>query len=238
MGLEYRIETRKIGPKFVLMREGGPALDCEDFGDLLYLLEGDLTIELQKRRPDLFFLHSAAIDWRGMVCLLAAESGSGKSVTTWGLLHHGFRYLSDELSPIDLESMLIAPYSHALNLKQPPAHPYPLPLEAVHLGRTIHVPVAYFPEETVSEPRPLGVVFLLEHRPELKAPEMRAMRPAEASARLYVNALNALAHPNGGLDAVVRIAGHVPCFAIASTELAATCALIASTVEQIAVRGS
>jgi hypothetical protein len=73
---------------------------------------------------------------------------------------------------------------------------------------------------------------LLKYCPELDAPNLRAIGPAEASARLYVNALNALAHSNHGLDAVARIAEHVPCFAVSSAQLHATCVLIRSTIEQ------
>lgn len=231
--VRYWIRTRETRPSFALIRNGHPALDCEDLGEVLFFLERDMTVELQKRRADLFFLHSASVEWRGKACLLTAESGSGKSTTTWGLLYHGFRYLSDELSPIDLESMRVLPYPHALNLKQSPPGRYPLPKEAIHLGRTIHVPVRHLPEATISRSLPLGAVFLLAHRPELTAPEVRALGQAEASARLYVNALNALAHPNHGLDAVVRIAEQVPCFSIASTELAMTCAVISATMEQV-----
>ena len=189
-------------------------------------------MELQKRRSDLFFLHSAAVDWRGRACLLAAESGSGKSTTTWGLLHHKFHYLSDELSPIELGSMRVFPYPHALCLKRPPAPAYRLPADALDLGRTIHIPAQSLPSGTVSESRPLGAVFLVTHRPELSSPNIRAVSPAEASARLYAIALNALAHPNRGLDAVIRISETVPCFALSAAELSATCALICSTVER------
>ena len=47
-------------------------------------------------------------------------------------------------------------------------------------------------------------MFLLKHCPDHDAPSLRAIGPTEASARLYVNSLNALAHPNHGLDAVAR----------------------------------
>lgn len=80
-------------------------------------------------------------------------------------------------------------------------------------------------------------MFLLKYCPDLHAPDLRAIGPAEASARLYVNALNALAHPNHGLDAVARIAEQVPCFAVSSAELHATCGLIRSAVEQAVAGG-
>jgi hypothetical protein len=151
---------------------------------------------------------------------------------TWALLHHGFRYMSDELAPIDFESMRVLPYPQAVHLKRPPPAPYAISTGAAPPARTMRVPVSGLPVDAAPEPHPFGVVFLLERRPELSAPTARKLGASEAAARLYVNTLNALAHPNWGLDAVVRIAEHAPCFAVASADLAATCSLIAATVRQ------
>ena len=111
--LDYRVESRP-GESLALLRNGQEVSIVQSPDDMLFLLEQDVTVELQKRRSDLYFLHSAAIERQGKAWLLAAESGSGKSTTAWGLLHHGFGYLSDELSPIDLDSMRVFPYAHAL----------------------------------------------------------------------------------------------------------------------------
>jgi hypothetical protein len=233
--LQYSIAPAGPPPAFSLIRQGQAPLYASDPGDLLFLLEKDLTVELQKRRADLFFLHSAAIEWQGKAFLLAAEAGSGKSTTTWALLHHEFNYLSDELSPIDLDSLQVHPYSHALCLKRPPPPAYPLPRDAVDLGRTIHVPTRFLPSPTIAAgSRPLAAVFLLRYLPDLRAPEICPIGAAEATARLYVTALNALSHPNHGLDAVVHIARHVPCFAFTSGDLPATCAQIISAVDDLA----
>jgi hypothetical protein len=204
-------------------------LEPERPGDLLFGLEKSLTVELQKRCPDLYFLHAAALEWKGKAYLLAAESGGGKSTTTWALLHHGFRYLSDELSPIDPRSLKVFPYPHALCLKRRPSD-YPLPAGTVDLGRTLHVPVDLLPSEAITEPVPLAGLFLVSYRPDLDAPELRSVTAAEAGARLYLTALNALSHASRGLDAAVHIAEQVPCFAIHTAGLPATCALIRSVL--------
>jgi hypothetical protein len=226
--LSYSVDYSETSSSII--REGQSDLHAQDPDELLFLLEKDITVELQKRRSDLYFLHSAALEWNGKACLLAAEAGSGKSTTAWALLHHGFRYLSDELSPVDPDTMQVFPYPHALCLKQVPPPEYPLPAETIDLGRTLHVPVRSLPSEVIPGPRPLGAAFLVKYRPELSAPELHAISSAEASARLYLTALNALSHPNHGLDAVLRIAEHVPCFAIHSAGLSATCALIRSAL--------
>lgn len=208
------------------------AVDAINSSDLLFLLEKKITIGLQRRRADLYFLHAAAIALEGKACLLAAESGGGKSTTTWGMLHHGFDYLTDELSAVDIRSMRVFPYPHAICLKRQPPDSHPLPRSAMHLGRTIHIPACSLPTAAVSEPRPLAAVFLLKYRPDLSAPEVRAIGPAEAGARLYANALNALAHPDHGLDAVARIAEHVPCFSVSAAGLPSTCRLIRAAFAQ------
>jgi hypothetical protein len=229
--LDYSVICNEGVGSFSLVRDGQAALDGSGLSDFLYLLEKDVTVELQKRRADLLFLHSAAIDWQGRACLIAAESGRGKSTTTWALLHHEFGYLSDELSPIDLNSMQVFPYPHALCLKRLPPG-YPLPKEALHLGRTIHVQTRFLPTAVIPGPRPLGAVFFVHYRPDISAPELRAISPAAATARLYVTALNPLAHPNRGLDAAVRIAEHVPCYMLSSAGLPATCALIRAAAQR------
>jgi hypothetical protein len=227
---DFRYTVSWDEARFSIALEGQAALTGVGLGDLLFLLEKDLTLQLQKRRSELLFLHSAAVEWGGKAYLFAAEAGSGKSTTTWALLHHGFRYLSDELSPVELDSLVVLPYAHALCLKQPPPPPYELPERAIHLGRTIHVPAGSLPGPVTAAGRPIGAVFILRHRPELDAPKLRELGPAEAGARLYVTALNLLAHPNHGLDAVVRFAEHAPCFALESADLASTCDLIRSVV--------
>lgn len=227
--LAYEVRSANDSSSFTLYCQGDPLLDAATPDELLFGIEKSLAVELQTQRPDLYFLHAAAVEWMGKAYVFAADSGSGKSTTTWALLHHGFRYLSDELSAIDIESMEVFPYPHALCLKQrPPA--YPLPANTIDLGRTLHVPVSSLPAEVVTAPLPLGGVFLVRYRPELDQPQLRAISPAEASARLYLTALNALSHGNRGLDAAVHIAEQVPCFAIDSAGLPATCGLIRSVL--------
>jgi len=231
--LRYRIHDAAEGAGFVLGRDGCPDREADDLDDLLFQFEKDVVLELQRRRSDLFFLHSAVLEWRGKAVLLAADSGSGKSTTAWGLLHHGFRYLSDELAPIDPYAMVVWPYPHALCLKERPAAPYPLPRETLDLGRTLHVPPSALPSPApIADPVPLGALFFVRHRPELESPKLRRMDPAEAGVRLYVVALNALAHPNRGLDAALRIAAGIPCFEVWTTGLPASCVTIGAAAAE------
>jgi hypothetical protein len=228
--LNYQVHREASGPSHLIARSDGLALSASGAGEAALAVESDIMLELQRRRPDLCFIHAAAVERNGKAWLLAAESGAGKSTTAWGLLHHGFRYLTDEFSPMDLDSLQVHPYPYALSFKTQPPEAYPLPEGALDLGPVVHLPTRCLPSPPVHEQIPVAGVFLLDYRPDRSHPAVRRLSVAEASARLYITVLNALAHSRCGLDAVVRIAENMPCFALATADLGATCRLIAATV--------
>lgn len=211
----------------------GSLIESADAGEFLHALEQSVVIELQSLRAELYFLHAAAVEAEGKSYLFVAESGGGKSTIAWGLLHHGFGYLSDELAPVDLQDLRVYPYPHALNLKRSPPPPYGLPAETVHTSHAAHVPVRYLPRVASPGTYPLASLWFVTYRPTMTAPTVRAITPGEASARLYTNSLNQLAHPNAGLDAAVRIAADVPSFVLDSAHLGTTCTLIRSTLNEL-----
>lgn len=203
---------------------------AEDVGDFLYLFEKDMTVALESIRPELFFLHAAALEYNGGIHLLVAESGGGKSTTAWALLHHGFRYASDELAPVVLESMKILTYPHALCLKSVPPAPYNLPKETLYTERTLHVPVNVLPSLVVKDVLSLQSIFFVKYHAESTAPSIQDVTTAQAGARVYANGLNQLAHPSDGLDAAIQIARHSQCFELHTADLGMTCKLVTETL--------
>jgi len=218
---------------FEIVRDTQSSLSASDDGDFLFQLEKEITIEVQKRRPDLYFLHAAVLDYNDVGLLLVANSGGGKSTTTWALSHHGFRYLSDELAPIDLRTLEVLPYSHALSLKRDPPSPYGLPNETIRTSRTVHVPVSALPGGSKGVPTCLGAIFFVSYRPDLKSLYTKPISRTEAAARLFANALNPLAHPGEGLDGVLEIAARCSSFELATNNLALTCALVKQTMVSV-----
>ena len=219
---------RRDADGFVLERSGRQPLLATETGELLYLLEKDLTIELQKLRRDLYFLHAGALVWRGTAVLVVGASGAGKSTLTWALCHHGFRYLSDELAPIELGDLRVHGYPHALCLKAAPPEPYALPASTVETAFTLHVPADELPAGVAA---PVQAIFFLGS--DVSAPDepaVRSLSAAEAGARLLANALNPLAHAADGLDPALAIAQRVRRFELRRGDLARTCALVERTL--------
>ena len=230
--LKY-IVTRSGEGGFEILRSKGPSLVASDDGDFLFQMEKEITIEVQKRRPDLYFLHAAVLDYNDLGLLLVANSGGGKSTTTWALSHHGFRYLSDELAPIDLKTLEVFPYSHALSLKRQPPSPYMLPNETLRTSRTLHVPVSALPGGSKGVPTRLAAIFFVSYRPDLESPSATPISRTEGAARLFANALNPLAHPGEGLDGVLEIAARCSSFELVANDLSQTCAVVRQAMESV-----
>jgi len=234
--MNYRVERKRSGGFYISRDNEILAEEHSDEGisyQLVYLLEKLITLDLQRSRQDLYFVHSSAIERCERTIMIAADSGTGKSTTTWALLQHGFNYLSDELAPIDPVTLDIHPYPHALCLKAIPPGPYPLPADTVETDRTMHIPAKALPNPPVSSPKPLSAIFFLRRDSQLSAPSYAEVSPAEAGARLYANTLNALAHPGRGLDVAINITGAVPAFILDAGELKATCELITELTDSI-----
>jgi hypothetical protein len=219
---------------WLLTRDADQPFAASDRGQLLLALDQDLIVQLQRRRQDLYFLHAAALESAGKGFLLVAPSGGGKSTTTWALSHHGVRYLSDELAPLDLAALRIHPYPRALLLKGLPPDSYPLPPSSISTSRGFLLATEALTSGIGCRPAPLRGIFFVRYAPDSPAPSVRAISPAEASARLYANALNALAHPGEGLDAAVRVADQTACFELATGDLTKTCAVVNATLDRIA----
>jgi hypothetical protein len=230
-GLEW-VLRRDLGG-FVLERAAHPPLWAPDEGRLLFAFERELTLALQRMRRDLYFLHAAALAVPEGAALFVGDSGAGKSTLTWGLLHHGFEYLSDELAPIEPRDLCVLPYPRTLCLKEPPPGPYALPPDAVETSRGLHVPMREHACSVPGQRRIRAIFFLERGAAARRSPTVRPMSTGEATARLLANVLNPLSHPADGLDPALAIARCAPRFELRAGELQATCELVARSLGEL-----
>ncbi len=200
--------------------------ETQDRGDFLFQFEQHLVVQLQLARPELFFLHSAIVEFQHRGIALIAPSGSGKSTTTWGLLHEGFQYLTDEMSGIHLDTLEISPFSHAVSLKKPPPAPYPLPDGAIKTSRAYNIPVDQLPGKLYKQPLKLDTILYVKYSPDYQQAEISPVGTAESCSQLYTNSLNPLSHNQDGLDAAMQIAQNTRAFALKTCDLQSSCLFI------------
>jgi hypothetical protein len=221
----YRIERDGAERDFRICDGNGSATRFKDADSLLFHLDKCLTIALQRQRPELCFLHAAAVAIGDRVAVLAAPPGTGKSTLTVALLGRGLAYLSDELAPIDVGRLLVFPYAHAVALKSPPPKPFQLPQGTVMIGRRLHVASGLFAGAAADKPLPLAA-FVFLRRSLGSAVMSRRIGAAAGAAHLLANTLNALAHQSDGLNVAVSLAQRVPSFEMDTFDLSAACAAI------------
>lgn len=218
---------------FKLTPPNEDAIVAEDEADFVFYFEKELTLALEKQRADLFFIHGAVLHRNGKTVGLIAPSGSGKSTTAWALLHHGFAYLSDELIPVDLETMQVMPYPHALCVKKDPPAPYGLPDGALRLGWTIQVPTHVLPAPVHKTPVQLSHLLFVRYDPTASAPSLTPVPMGQTALHIYTNGLNQLAHQNGGLPAAARIAERTQAFNLITADLETSAKFVVEQLDAI-----
>lgn len=226
------IEIRSAADGSFALRAGDePVVVATNAADLHHELDRAIVLALQRLRPDLYVIHAAVLSWRGRAFLIAGSSGDGKSTTAWGLVHHGAGFASDELAPIDLVDATVHPFARALCLKRDPPPRYPLPARALRIGSAVHIPTAALPCATERAPLSVAGMAFVRHEPGRARPALRPLSGAETAARLYAQALNALAHPERGFDAAAGLALRWPAVALESGELEASCEALGRWME-------
>ncbi|MCA9192639.1 MAG: hypothetical protein KDB03_12780 [Planctomycetales bacterium] len=224
--LSYSVERSQDSSEIAIHRDSLRLACTYSTADFLYALESDSTVQVQLLRRNFYFLHAATAEVNGEAHLLVAQSGGGKSTTLWGLLHHGWRYMSDELAVIDLDVMQVVAYPRALCLKNLPPISYPLPAEAAQTDATYLVAAKHLPLVSQLESCLLRSIYFVQYCPQATTPSINSIGAAEATARLYANSLNQLSHAGAGLDAAIRIANSAKNFRVETCELGATCRMI------------
>ena len=86
-------------------------------GQCFTMLEWGLNWCVAAHAHQYLLIHAAVMERDGRAVLLPAPPGSGKSTLCAGLVHRGWRLLSDELALLDMDSGLITGMARPVNLK-------------------------------------------------------------------------------------------------------------------------
>lgn len=81
------------------------------------MLEWGLNWCVAAHAHQYLLVHAAVLEMNGRALLLPAPPGSGKSTLCAGLVHRGWRLISDELALIDMGSGLVRGMARPVNLK-------------------------------------------------------------------------------------------------------------------------
>jgi len=86
-------------------------------GQALMMLEGGLNWTIAENTSFCLVIHAGVVERDGQAIVLPAPSGGGKSTLTAGLVHRGWRLLSDELALLSLEDGMLSALARPIALK-------------------------------------------------------------------------------------------------------------------------
>ena len=198
--------------------------ECCSFDDVVYVVDKLIAETLQLRRPDLFFLHGAVVSDGKSCIVIAGPSGTGKSTLCWALIDCGYRYMSDELAPIDVAEMRVHKFARALGLKDLVNGAPTLPNGTINLNLQSFVTPDLLPNVEARGSMPLAGFVFLGASCELSNVGPRTLPAADAAALIYANSLNSLSHPNAGLATAAQIARSLFSYSIERRPIPEMCA--------------
>ena len=180
---EYVIQSTPAG--FTFLKNGQSA---EQFGsslEALCNLEEEIEVTLTRAIGNWVAFHAGAVEIDGVACLIAGNSDTGKTTTTFNLIEMGQMFLCEEVSPVDPEALLVHPYPQTLTMSRVYAEEY-LSLHPIREGelRFFDSDMArYRPFKAGKEPVPLKVILLPAYNPSC-TPGIEELSPGEVFTEL------------------------------------------------------
>ena len=175
--------------------------------ELLPLLKDEVRLQLMRSRPDLLWLHAGVVAKSGRALLLAGTSGQGKSMLTTSLSEIGWRFLSDDVAPIEMSDDVVLPFLQT-------------PVRRLHPGRevtreelgTLHrVPVKVRSENLHRQPIPIGAVVFITYESGEQA-RLQELDNGPAAMELLRNATNFFDHRAAAVFRAAGLAVRVPMY--------------------------
>lgn len=184
------------------------------------LLEWGMNWCVSMHVQQYLLLHAAVVEKHGLAMILPAPPGSGKSTLCAGLIHRGWRLLSDEMALIALQGDLVTPFGRPVSLKNQsidiikayaPEAAFSPTVRDTHKGNVALLKVPTDQVARIADPaRPRWVVF-----PKYVAGAQASLVPrskAHSMLELGRNSFNYMVLGRAGFDSLSRVIDACDCY--------------------------
>lgn len=190
-------------------------VDSDDLGFLFWQLKDEIALRLMGRSRDLAWLHAggavapaspsppdAEASGGGPPALLVAgPAGGGKSTFSAAFGRAGWRYLGDDLLPLDLRAGRVWPFPLTAHVRRPAAEYVP----EDRIGWLAKDHCDFPADRVAAAPAPIGALLLSEFRPGAE-PAITPIPPSLAVVKLASFCQN---FPDYDGDAIAGLCGLV-----------------------------
>jgi hypothetical protein len=182
-----------------------------------------LFSELCKRQPHHLLLHAATLCREGRLLLLPGESAFGKSTLAAALATHGWELYSDELAPLNPETLKVAPFPLPIGIKSRSL----LALQSYcpdltdqaacrradgQLARYLAPPQIPLADPNAN-PAPVAALIFPRYRAET-ATCLARLTPLQALERLAQTGSSERSLRSNDVEALLALAGQRPCWSL------------------------
>ncbi len=241
--IEVRRSTRRYGllSGYEVFADGEKCFEAPTRDSVLPHIEWAINAHTARYMPRFFEIHAAGMmTTRGNGIIFPAAPGSGKSTLTIGLLHSGWRYLTDEIAMIDPVTKLCHPYPKAVCIK---AGSYPV-LDALGIqrnrrrdyakatkGRVSLIPIHRFGPDATGTPCHIKYIVFPEYAPE-QNPRLTRIARAEAVLKLTEQTFNFARFRGKGTRLLTDLVAGAKCFSLKAGEIRETCKLLEAMTQE------
>jgi hypothetical protein len=185
----------------------------------------EVVRQLIEARSDLLWLHAGAVARGGRALLIVGPGGVGKSTLATALLDRGFRYLGDDVAPIDLGTGRVVPFPTAPTVWRHPGR-WVVPEAVTALPRA---DVRVTPRSVARAP--VGVAALVFPRYVAAGPSaVERCAPGEAALTLLQQSLNFPSHRETAVRWACQLAAGRPAFRLAYADVGRAVELLTTSV--------
>ncbi len=208
-----RIEVRALPDHRYEFRNGGPAVEAKSLPNLIERLTYQITLRLMESRPELIWLHAAAVARHGQAVVLPADSGKGKSTLATLLCSRGWSFLADDIVPLDPATGLLGAFPRSPEIRHRPPNGS-APVRAQSMQKTL---VDLEPADVCRQNVPARAVVFPAFSPASPLC-LTPCSPANAALELLRGCLNFVHHGQGAVAYLCDWSRRVPAFTLAFSD--------------------
>lgn len=204
-----------IGTLVVLPDDGGymvlgsPDITQGDgsLPDVLRCLRFSVIRLLLESRKELIWFHGGAAAERHRAVIFPGERGRGKSTLVTALCAHGWKYLSDDVLPVDPVNGRVLPFPQTPAVRVHPGVEMP----PDWLGKAIKTTVELSPRRIARGAQPISAIVFPHYRPG-ESQTIERLSPAPAALELLETCWNFHTHRTRAVQYVSELLARVPAY--------------------------
>jgi hypothetical protein len=176
---------------------------------LLDMFREEVHFQFMRVRPDLLWLHAAAVERDGRALLIAGPSGQGKSTLSTKLCEQGWRLLSDDIAPTSMEADIVYPFPQT-----PRRRIFPGSVIDKYKVQTLEREEVVFEEHEVHRaPVAVAAIVYVEFASGCSAAFER-LKPGSAALEVLRNSVNFGDHKGAAVSRAAALGTRVPAYSL------------------------